>query len=83
MKDLSPVEAFRVRWPEQREVVWDSGVDSNCHHCLVTAVMLMSEQVLEPASWLFQGRFQAAPICHQRLAIGHDLAFPSESVLSI
>lgn len=68
-----------MRWPERREVVWDSWVDSNCHHCLVTAVMLMSEQVLE----LFQGRFQAAPVCHQRMARGHALAFLSESVLSI
>lgn len=81
MKDHSPVGKFRTRWPEQREVVWDSWVDNNCHHCLVTAVMLMSEQDPGPASWLFQGRCQTVPICHQRMAIGHALAFLSESVV--
>lgn len=77
MKDHSPVGEFRMRWPEQREVVWDSWVDNNC---LVIAVILMSEQDLRPASWLFQGRCQTVPICHQRMAIGHALAFLSESV---
>lgn len=57
MKDRSPAGEFKVRWTEQRAVVWDSWADINCHHCLVIAVMLISEQVIGSASWPFQGRY--------------------------
>lgn len=61
MKDSSPVGEFRMRWPEQREVVWDSWVDRNCHHCPAIDFMLMSEQDLGPASWVFQGKISDCP----------------------